>query len=193
VKDQMLLVVVEKAENQVPKADEEEAWPEVERIMAAVKDGVLYLTIPKVSSGARFSTSRCSDASFWSETGCQLPLFSCARMLPFPFFRSTIVLVALSCTLYHTSFDLMDSLDLLCVIYNAETLSLGHFSGSSLISPLHSLGLLRCRLLTWILHRRRLLSIYHRFLSFHVPLHHHLHSFPFKSVIGIAFTPLFSF
>jgi hypothetical protein len=50
----------------------------------------------------------------------------------------------------------MDGLDLLCVIYNAETLSLSHFSGFSLISPLHSLGLLRRRLLTWILCRRRL-------------------------------------
>jgi hypothetical protein len=49
----MLLVVTEKAENQGPKADEEEAWPEVERIMAVVKDGVLYLTIPKVSSGGK--------------------------------------------------------------------------------------------------------------------------------------------
>jgi hypothetical protein len=53
VKDRMLLVVTEKAENQGPKADEEEAWPEVERIMAVVKDGVLYLTIPKVSSGGK--------------------------------------------------------------------------------------------------------------------------------------------
>jgi hypothetical protein len=91
----------------------------------------------------------------------------------------------------------MDGLDLLCVIYNAETLSLSHFSGFSLISPLHSLGLLRRCLLTWILRRRRLFSVcglLRRHLpSLHVLLRCRLLSFPFVSVVGIAFTPLFSF
>ncbi|XP_062179364.1 small heat shock protein, chloroplastic-like [Phragmites australis] len=72
VQDRTLVVVAEKASKQegTEEENEEEAWPaasfgryrtrvelpenvEVERIAAEVRDGVLYLIIPKVSSGGK--------------------------------------------------------------------------------------------------------------------------------------------
>jgi hypothetical protein len=83
------------------------------------------------------------------------------------------------------------------MVYMTKTLSLGHFSGSSLIPPLHSLGLLRRRVLAWILHRSRLFSIRgvlrRRLTSLHILLRRRLLNFPFESIVGITLTPFFSF